>query len=67
MPFRYQARRVFLASALAVALGTAIGIRPTLWIGFIGSWAAGFWVYFSPLRRMRDFPPSSPDSLSSSR
>ena len=38
------------------ALGTAIGIRPTLWIAFVGSWAAGFWVYFSPLRRMRDVP-----------
>ena len=38
------------------ALGTAIGVRPTLWIGLIGSWAAGFWVYFSPLRRMRDVP-----------
>ena len=38
------------------ALGTAIGIRPTLWIAFVGSWAAGLWVYFSPLRRMRDVP-----------
>ena len=33
-----------------------LGIRPTLWIGFVGSWAAGFWVFFSPLRRMRDIP-----------
>ena len=37
-------------------VGTAIGVRPTLGIGLIGSWAAGFWVYFSPLRRMRDLP-----------
>jgi MFS family permease len=41
---------------LGGALGTLIGIRPTLWIAFAGSWAAGFWVYFSPLRRVRDIP-----------
>jgi MFS family permease len=38
------------------ALGTAVGVRPTVAIGVIGSWAAGFWIYFSPLRRMRDIP-----------
>lgn len=36
------------------ALGATIGVRPTLWIAFAGSWAAGFWVFFSPLRSMRD-------------
>jgi MFS family permease len=45
-----------LGGIIGGALGTTIGIRPTLWIGFIGSWAAGFWVYFSPLRHMRDVP-----------
>jgi MFS family permease len=45
-----------LGGIIGGALGTAIGIRPTLWIGLIGTWAAGFWVYFSPLRRMRDVP-----------
>ncbi|MBO0833889.1 MAG: MFS transporter [Actinobacteria bacterium] len=45
-----------LGGVIGGALGTAIGIRPTLLIGFIGSWAAGLWVYFSPLRRMRDIP-----------
>jgi MFS family permease len=45
-----------LGALIGGALGTAIGIRPTLWIAFIGSWAAGFWVYFSPLRRLRDVP-----------
>jgi hypothetical protein len=47
------------------ALGTAIDVRPTMWIGVIGSWAAGFFVYFSPLRTMRDVPltePSQPES-----
>ena len=42
------------------ALGTASGVRPTLWIGFAGSWAAGFWVFFSLLRRMRDIPAPPP-------
>jgi hypothetical protein len=37
-------------------LGTLLGVRPTLWIGFAGSWAAGWWVFFSPLRGMRDVP-----------
>jgi MFS family permease len=45
-----------LGGVIGGALGTVIGIRPTLWIAFIGSWAAGFWVYFSPLRHMRDVP-----------
>jgi len=36
------------------ALGTALGVRTTLWIAFAGSWAGGWWVFFSPLRRMRD-------------
>lgn len=45
-----------LGGVIGGALGATIGIRPTLWIGFAGSWVAGFWVYFSPLRRMRDIP-----------
>ena len=39
---------------LGGTLGAALGVRPTLWIAFAGSWAAGFWVFFSPLRHMRD-------------
>jgi MFS family permease len=42
-----------LGGLLGGALGALLGVRPTLWIAFIGSWAAGWWVYFSPLRRMR--------------
>jgi Major Facilitator Superfamily len=39
-------------------LGSAgvLGIRGTLWLAVTGGWAAGFWVLFSPLRRMRDIP-----------
>jgi MFS family permease len=55
-----------LGGIIGGALGSTIGIRPTLWISFIGSWAAGFWVYFSPLRKMRDIPTqlSGPPQLS---
>jgi Transmembrane secretion effector len=45
-----------LGGVIGGALGATMGIRPTLWIGFAGSWVADFWVYFSPLRRMRDIP-----------
>ena len=45
-----------LGGLLGGAFGAWLGVRPTLWIGFAGSWAAGWWVFFSPLRRMRDFP-----------
>ena len=38
------------------ALGTAIGLRPTLWIGAIGQLSAVGWLLASPLRRDRDFP-----------
>jgi len=44
-----------LGAVIGGALGAVIGVRPTLWIAFAGSWAAGWWVYFSPLRRQRDF------------
>jgi MFS family permease len=37
---------------LGGALGSVIGVRPTLWIAVTGSWAAGFFVFFSPLRKM---------------
>jgi MFS family permease len=54
-----------LGGLLGGALGTVIGIRPTLWIALIGSWAAGFWVFFSPLRRMRDIPRALSDTVAS--
>ena len=48
-----------LGGVLGGVLGSAavLGIRPTLWVGVVGSWAAGLWVFFSPLRRTRDIPP----------
>jgi Na+/melibiose symporter-like transporter len=41
------------------ALGTAIGIRPTMWCAVAGGAAAAMFVVFSPLRTMRDFPARS--------
>ena len=43
-----------LGALLGGVLGTLIGVRATLWIAFVGSWAAGWWVFFSPLRGMRE-------------
>ncbi len=45
-----------LGGLLGGALGTLLGVRATLWIAFGGSWAAGWWVFFSPLRGQRDIP-----------
>jgi MFS family permease len=39
---------------LGGVFGSTIGIRPSIWIAYVGSWAAGFLVYFSPLRHVRD-------------
>ncbi len=45
-----------LGGLIGGVLGSLIGIRATIWVGVLGSWAAAFWVVFSPLRRMRDIP-----------
>lgn len=44
-------------------IGTAIGLRPTLWIAAIGEVAAVVWLLASPVRRMHEFPPP-PESAS---
>jgi predicted MFS family arabinose efflux permease len=45
-----------LGGLLGGTLGSLLGVRATIWIGVSGSWAAGLWVLFSPLRHMRDVP-----------
>jgi MFS family permease len=45
-----------LGGLLGGILGAAVGVRATIWIGWTGEWAAGWWVFFSPLRTMRDIP-----------
>ncbi|MEU6217678.1 MFS transporter [Streptomyces sp. NPDC047022] len=51
-----------LGGVLGGVLGTLIGVRPALCLAFIGSWAAGWFVFFSPLRHMRDVPRPAPAS-----
>jgi hypothetical protein len=48
-------------SLIGGTLGAVLGVRPTMWIGMAGSWAAAFWVLFSPLRGMRDVPGPGDD------
>ena len=36
------------------ALATALGVRTTLWVAVVGGCSAGLWLFFSPLRGMRD-------------
>ncbi|MFG1809667.1 hypothetical protein [Streptomyces sp. NPDC049040] len=45
-----------LGAVLGGLLGTRIGVRPTLWLAAAGSMAAGWFVFFPPLRHMRDLP-----------
>src|SRR5436190_13314413 len=37
-------------------LGTAIGLRPTLLVAGIGGMAAFLWLYFSPVRTLKEIP-----------
>ncbi|GAA1960653.1 MFS transporter [Kitasatospora viridis] len=37
-------------------LGSTLGVHATLWLAVIGGCSAGLWLYFSPLRAMRDLP-----------
>ncbi|MGW7544470.1 MFS transporter [Streptomyces sp. NPDC054770] len=43
------------------ALATAFGVRTTLWIAVVGGCCAGLWLFFSPLRGMRDIPLKEPE------
>ena len=48
-----------LGGITAGALGTALGVRTTLWIAVLGGCASGLWLYFSPLRGLRDIPATA--------
>jgi MFS family permease len=45
-----------LGGLLGGVLGSVVGLRPTLWIGYIGEVIACVWLFASPMRTMRDFP-----------
>lgn len=52
-----------LGSLAGGALGTAIGLRPTLFIGAIGSFLAVLWVFFSPVRALQRQPDPVEDPV----
>jgi predicted MFS family arabinose efflux permease len=43
-------------TALGGVLGTAIGVRPTLWIATVGALAGLLWLLPSPVRTLRELP-----------
>jgi MFS family permease len=45
-----------LGSLAGGALGSTIGLRPTLWIGTVGALAGVLWLLASPIPRLRDLP-----------
>lgn len=49
-----------LGSLAGGGLATLLGIRATLWIAVAGGCCAGLWLFFSPLRGMRDIPLAPP-------
>jgi Transmembrane secretion effector len=55
-----------LGGLIGGALGSVIGIRLAILVGVVGSGTAAAWVFFSPLRTMRDIPDvassASPDT-----
>jgi MFS family permease len=52
-----------LGGLLGGVLGSLLGIRATIWVGVVGSWAAALWVVFSPLRTMRDIPSEAIEGI----
>jgi MFS family permease len=50
-----------VGSLLGGALGTAIGLRPTLWIATVGALAGVLWLLPSPVLRMRTLPEAAVD------
>jgi MFS family permease len=50
-----------LGALVGGLLGSAIGLRPTLVVGAVGSFAGFLWVIWSPLRSLRGQPAPLPD------
>jgi MFS family permease len=51
-----------LGSLFGGALGTAIGVRPTLWIAALGGVAGFLWLLPSPIPRLKELP-EEPETL----
>ncbi|MGW5280327.1 MFS transporter [Streptomyces collinus] len=52
-----------LGGLVGGALASALGVHTTLWIAVCGGCCAGLWLFFSPLRGMRDIPLGEPRPL----
>jgi MFS family permease len=50
---------------LGGALGSTIGIRPTLWVAAVGQATAFLWLLPSPIPKMREMPEPVDDLLTS--
>jgi MFS family permease len=50
-----------LGALAAGALGSTIGLRPTLWIATVGGALGVLWVLPSPIRRIHELPPKAVD------
>jgi MFS family permease len=48
-----------IGALLGGALGTAIGLQTTLWIGVLGALGGIVWLVFSPIPRLREAPPEA--------
>ncbi len=51
-----------IGSVIGGFLGEIIGLRPTLWVGAVGGSLAFLWVFFSPVRHLREQPAPADDN-----
>ncbi|MFF4490470.1 MFS transporter [Streptomyces sp. NPDC001544] len=56
-----------LGGLVGGALASALGVHTTLWIAVCGGCCAGLWLFFSPLRGMRDIPLGEPEKITEAR
>ena len=47
-----------LGGVVGGALGTSLGLRPTIWLTSAGLLLSALWLVLSPIRRARDLPPN---------
>ncbi|MFI7518986.1 MFS transporter [Micromonospora globbae] len=48
-----------IGALIGGGLGAALGVREALWIATAGALAGVFWVFFSPVRRLRELPEAA--------
>ena len=54
-----------LGSLIGGLLGDAIGLRPTIIVGTLLGLSSFFWVFFSPVRGLKEVPASTADAPAS--